>query len=345
MNNIRIVKLNNVVSSWRIFYDPFESEVSQDNQFVEMRRAIVPLDSDLSPWLLRIGLDRAKILEYRLTTMDIQSALKSYYNDKFDVMVNDPNDTEIVIRIRIKTFDTESDMLSDLKAAKEVLLNDFVVKGVKNIVYASLDSKEEFTTFNHLTQEFEVFEERFISTEGSNLMEIMGMDGVDSSQVMTNNIMEVYETLGIEAARKLMHAEILNVLGSIYVNHRHISLLIDTMTNNGTIISTTRHGVNKTDANVLAKSSFEENVAQLTNAALFSTIDNMKGVSANVMLGQITPMGTGMTNIYMGTEAAPQECVIVDNNVIMNKNGKENKQTNADVLQMLQNTNDMDFDI
>jgi hypothetical protein len=71
----------------------------------------------------------------------------------------------------------------------------------------------------------------------------------------------------------------------------------------------------------------------------------MKGVSANVMLGQITPMGTGMTNIYMGTEAAPQECVIVDNNVIMNKNGKENKQTNADVLQMLQNTNDMDFDI
>jgi len=155
----------------------------------------------------------------------------------------------------------------------------------------------------------------------------------------------VYETLGIEAARKLMHAEILNVLGSIYVNHRHISLLIDTMTNNGTIISTTRHGVNKTDANVLAKSSFEENVAQLTNAALFSTIDNMKGVSANVMLGQITPMGTGMTNIYMGTEAAPQECVIVDNNVIMNKNGKENKQTNADVLQMLQNTNDMDFDI
>jgi len=345
MNNIRIVKLNNVLSSWRIFYDPFESEVSQDNQFVEMRRAIVPLDSDLSPWLLRIGLDRAKILEYRLTTMDIQSALKSYYNDKFDVMVNDPNDTEIVIRIRIKTFDTESDMLSDLKAAKEVLLNDFVVKGVKNIVYASLDSKEEFTTFNHLTQEFEVFKERFISTEGSNLMEIMGMDGVDSSQVMTNNIMEVYETLGIEAARKLMHAEILNVLGSIYVNHRHISLLIDTMTNNGTIISTTRHGVNKTDANVLAKSSFEENVAQLTNAALFSTIDNMKGVSANVMLGQITPMGTGMTNIYMGTEAAPQECVIVDNNVIMNKNGKENKQTNADVLQMLQNTNDMDFDI
>lgn len=341
MNGIRIVKLRNVVVSWRIFYDPYESEILQDTEFVDIRRQIVPLESQVSPWLLRIELDREKMLEYRLSTTDIQTSLKNFYNDKFDIMINDGNSKEIIIRIRIKTFSADADMLTDLKAAKEVLMEDFVIKGVKNIRHSTLDKEEKFVRFDQNSLDFEESMQRFVYTDGSNLMDIMGMEGVDPSQVTSNDIMEVYNTLGIEAARKLMHAEILSVLDEIYVNDRHISLLIDMMTNNGLILSTNRFGVGKGDASVLAKSSFEENASHLIKAAMFSEVDQMKGVSANVMLGQITPMGTGMVNVYQTDVAAPQT-----KNRLPKIREEDTSNSNSDrVMDMLKDDDGMDFDI
>ena len=86
------------------------------------------------------------------------------------------------------------------------------------------------------------------------------------------------------------------------MNYRHLSLLIDTMTYKGQLMSIDRHGINRGDIGPLAKSSFEETTDMLVNASIFAEYDNVNGVSANVMLGQQAPCGTGDTQILLDEE-------------------------------------------
>lgn len=305
INTIRTLKLKDLVKSLRILYDPNEDVVPEDKEFVELQRFMIPTENELSPWLLRLELDRAKLLEYNLDMASIHLAIKSFHDDKFDILLSDANADNVVIRIKIKTFDADADLLTDLRAAQEVLMN-FVVKGVKGIEHATIDvTHSNNMVFNPDTQEFEQKQIRWMYTQGSNLLDIMGMDGIDPTKVYSNNIIEVYEVLGIEAARKTLLDEIVDVLGNIKVNLRHISLLVDVMTSKGVILSVNRHGINKENAGVLSKCSFEETTTRLVKAGVFSESDNMSGVSANVMLGQIPPAGTGMSEIYMNDNPAP----------------------------------------
>ena len=86
------------------------------------------------------------------------------------------------------------------------------------------------------------------------------------------------------------------------MNYRHLSLLIYTMTYKGQLMSIDRHGINRGDIGPLAKSSFEETTDMLINASIFAEYDNVNGVSANVMLGQIAPCGTGDSEILLDEE-------------------------------------------
>ena len=86
------------------------------------------------------------------------------------------------------------------------------------------------------------------------------------------------------------------------MNYRHMSLLIDTMTYKGQLMSIDRHGINRGDIGPLAKSSFEETTDMLINASIFAEYDKVNGVSANVMLGQQPPCGTGDSKILIDEE-------------------------------------------
>lgn len=141
-------------------------------------------------------------------------------------------------------------------------------------------------------------------TEGSNLLEIFSHPHVDASRTFTNNIYEIYETLGIEAAREVILSEITDLIGSdgTYINFRHTSLLADTMVNRGCIMSIDRHGINKSDRGPLPKCSFEETTDMLAQAAIFSELDKMTGVSSNIMFGQEVPSGTGFVDVLFDEE-------------------------------------------
>ena len=84
-----------------------------------------------------------------------------------------------------------------------------------------------------------------------------------------------------------------------YVNYRHLSILVDIMTYKGYLMSIDRHGINRSEIGPLAKCSFEETTDQLLKAAMFGESDNMNGVSANIMLGQVAPCGTGLTEVLL----------------------------------------------
>ena len=146
--------------------------------------------------------------------------------------------------------------------------------------------------------------EWLIRTEGSNLGSALTMPGVDSSRTISNNIYEVAEVLGIEAARNVIIKEALAVLEEqgLDVDIRHVMLVADAMTAYGDVLQVGRHGISSEKASTLAKAAFEITVPTLVDAALKGAVDDLKGVAENVIVGQQIPMGTGLIEVFMAID-------------------------------------------
>ena len=89
----------------------------------------------------------------------------------------------------------------------------------------------------------------------------------------------------------------------IYVNYRHLSTLCDIMTQRGIITSITRHGINRGESGPLRKCSFEETVEILLEASVFCEVDLLKGITENLIMGQLAPFGTGSFQLVVDLEA------------------------------------------
>ena len=169
------------------------------------------------------------------------------------------------------------------------------MKGIKKV---SMRSKTR-QIYSAEKDKFEKTIEWMLDTDGTNLQDIFANLNIDQTRTRSNDIYEIYQTLGIEAARNALYVEFMEVVGEGAINYRHMSLLLDTMTNRGTLMSVDRHGINRGDVGPLAKSSFEETTDMLINASIFSEHDRINGVSANIMLGQLPPCGTGDHEILL----------------------------------------------
>lgn len=86
-----------------------------------------------------------------------------------------------------------------------------------------------------------------LCVEGAGLRDVMATYGVIGKHTKSNNIWEVYNTLGIEAARTTIMYEITSVMEGhgMSVDHRHIMLLASQMTSRGEVLGITRHGLAK----------------------------------------------------------------------------------------------------
>ncbi len=139
-------------------------------------------------------------------------------------------------------------------------------------------------------------DEFVIRTKGSNLQDVLELDFVDEARTSTNDVFEMAEVLGIEAARRGIINEVLNVIEAqgLNVDLRHIMLVADTMCVTGEIRGITRYGVVSEKASVLARASFETPIKHIINASLVGEVDNLNSVVENVMLNQPVPIGTGL---------------------------------------------------
>ncbi len=149
-----------------------------------------------------------------------------------------------------------------------------------------------------------------IVTEGSNLKEVLKVDGVDADNVMTNSILEVADVLGIEAARNSIIHEAGGTLGEagLDVDIRHIMLVADLMTNDGSVKAIGRHGVSGKKSSVLARAAFEITAAHLLHAAMVGEVDHLEGVTENIIVGQPVTLGTGAVNrIYTPKKKGDEE--------------------------------------
>lgn len=144
-------------------------------------------------------------------------------------------------------------------------------------------------------------EEYILHTDGSNLSEVLKIKGIDPNRVYTNNVSEIAEVLGIEAARAAIIKEAFQVLDQqgLDVDMRHVILIADLMTSTGRIRQIGRHGVSGEKSSVLARAAFEVTVKHLLDAAAHGEEDPLEGVTENVIVGQPIPLGTGIVELFM----------------------------------------------
>ena len=138
-----------------------------------------------------------------------------------------------------------------------------------------------------------------IYTEGSNLSAILEMEKVDPTKTKTNSIQEIYDVLGVEAARNSIISEANNTLREqgLTVDIRHIMLVSDIMTNDGDVKAIGRHGISGRKSSVLARAAFEITSTHLLTAGIIGEEDKLDGVAENVIVGQPITLGTGAVNL------------------------------------------------
>jgi len=140
-----------------------------------------------------------------------------------------------------------------------------------------------------------------LDTEGTDLLNVLSIDDVDHRRTMSNDIVEIMYVLGIEAVRNALLRELYKVISfdGSYVNYRHLATLADVMTYRGHLMAITRHGINRIENGALMRCSFEETVDILLEAAAMAESDTLKGVTENIMLGQLAPVGTGEFDLFL----------------------------------------------
>jgi len=137
--------------------------------------------------------------------------------------------------------------------------------------------------------------EYILYTEGSNLKDVFDVAGVDTTRTRTNNISEIAQVLGIEAARNAIIHEAQSTLNEqgILVDVRHIMLVADMMCMEGEVKQIGRHGIAGEKESVLSRAAFEVTVNHLLDAAVANETDELSGVTENVIVGQPIQLGTG----------------------------------------------------
>lgn len=197
----------------------------------------------------------------------------------------------LVKHIKLKNIDIEvkgKELIALSKKTESVNLHKLKyklleshIKGVKNIshVIVSKDEKGEWV----------------ISTLGSNLSKILDIEGVDSTRTTCNNPFEIYDVLGVEAARNAIIKEAISTIEEqgLGVDVRYVSILADMMTSRGRIMGIGRYGIAGSKDSVLARMAFEETKKHIISAAIEGMKDPLRGHVENILMNQVIPMGTG----------------------------------------------------
>lgn len=309
---VKKTTLRDITKSVRIYYDP--NPMSSDTAVQEDREILMSYEkfsvtqagSCASPWIMRLELDSYEMKANNVTDMTLIQA--KVENNKvlrvfscFHSDVNTPD--KVVLRITF-TPDTVKNALS-LRFIEEKLL-DTILSGVDGIGRVYVREVKNELMYDAAIGGYSAQKQYVLDTEGTNLLDLSTIPGVDPFRTFSNDIHEVLEVFGIEAVRSSLYEEFMEVFEAEYVNYHHMITLVDTMTFLGRIMEANRFGMSKGENGVLAKSSFEETSKILFNAALAGEFDNMRGVSANIMFGQKPPCGTGFVDLLVDETKLPE---------------------------------------
>jgi DNA-directed RNA polymerase II subunit RPB1 len=332
-NMMEHTKLIDVVKSIKICFDPNEQITLMDedkllmeqfNEFENMLKECNETSEDdvtnnaiptRSKWIVRMEMDAETLLDKNITMDDIHFAIKnSYYGKEISCVYSDYNMDKLVFRIRMNSsvfkkkdkkikgqleYLDQSDEIYLLKNFQDSMLNNIVLRGVngiENVIPRKLQNMVVKDETKYSKKDVWI-----LDTTGSNLLETLALDYIDNTRTFSNDIKEVFDVLGIEAARQVLYNEFAEVMefADVYINYHHLSLLCDRMTCTQNMVSIFRSGILNDDIGPIAKGTFEVHTEVFLNAARHGDFDHMRGVSANVMCGQYGLYGTNAFNVVL----------------------------------------------
>lgn len=332
-SHIKFTTIKDLRSNIEIYYDPKPYDeggfMEKDNVYnifyaFQQSKSCCLNKIDGLPWLMRIEFDKEKMMNKEVCLLDIKSKFCVEWEKRFQdtksikrekkqildkitqlaVLTNTDNDTVPTMHIRFDMTNFNSSTLIDFM---DMFVDEFKLKGITNIEdIAGGGAVEQRLIYTDETDGSlnTKHNEYMIYTKGINMQSMRNIIGVDLNRTYCNDIITTYEMFGIDAARNLIIKEITSVFAEndSAVNHQHVSIFGDLMTNVGSLTSVDRHGLNKLDTDPLARASFEKTVEQLITAAVFNEIDHMKSVSSRIMAGLCIKGGTGLCNLILDRE-------------------------------------------
>lgn len=344
---VEYASLESITKKFQIVYDPdprntvidddkslVESEWSLDLASEEEELEMTFVVTHGSPWVARLEIDADLFVDKHLTMNQIKAKLRKAatlpgatcpFVIEHTLSVSAPNQ---VIRLRLRNpaeLQDVNDVVAYLKVEIPKLLSEVHLAGIKGVKKVLTAEKSRFV-LDAETNSLKSKKHWCLDTEGTALREVFGRVTdekgnaiIDPSRTASNKIPEIYNVLGIEAARRKLFFEMREAYEAygVNINYRHYSILIDTMCQRGSLMAVSRVGINRSEAGPLMRCSFEETVKVLMGAAAFGQFDPCVGVSANILLGSQAKVGTGLFDLVLNTatlrDAVTQELAVRSN--------------------------------
>ena len=308
MKEIQRTTLRDITKSVRIYYDPPTNGtvVEEDMDILALYQEFTISEGDAceSPWIMRLELNDAE--QAARNILDLTEVVTKLKNEKSLKIINcihsDNSAKKLILRI---SFDANVVKNPTMLRFLEDKVLDTVLTGVHGVGGVHLRKVKNELVYDEKVAGYSQKEQYVLDVDGTNLYQLMVFPGVDGTRTFSNDIHEINDVFGIEAARLAIFEECSEVFVQEKVNDHHLSVLVDSMTFSGRIVAVNRFGMNKNETGVLARSSFEETSKNMFNAAMGAEFDTMRGVSANIMFGQKPPCGTGFVDILVDESRLP----------------------------------------
>jgi DNA-directed RNA polymerase beta' subunit len=253
------------------------------------------------------------LYEYKITTRDISEYISREYSDllcvyspdcfgQIDIFVNTSNIELPEDKLIFVTQDNAREIY--LEEVVQPILENIVLCGIPGIMAMFFIEDKETKTWYIETEnsrEKVIESVKFKNTKEKpvdsikRFKKILAHPTVDMTKTVSNNVWDIYHTLGVEAVRQFMIDEFSKIMEGI--NLCHVMLLVDKMTNGGSISSISRYTMRREDTGVLARSSFEETLDNLLGAGVHGQEDPTRGVSASIICGKRAKIGTGLCEV------------------------------------------------
>jgi DNA-directed RNA polymerase beta' subunit len=342
---IEHTKLVDVVKSIEICFDPNDhaTKIHKDRdiieQFYEFEELVAECNvgvdttqakTQQSKWIVRMEIDAEILLDKNITMDDINFAITNAHRDDVSCVFSDMNSKNLVFRIRlnssvfnkgkkkgaVESLD-QSDEIHLLKTFQDNILSNIVLRGVSGI----RNVNPRMIKDNVIKEESKYVRKDMwvLDTTGTNLMDLFMLDFIDYTRTYSNDIREMHNVLGIEAARQNILNEFVEVMeaSDAYVNYHHLSILCDRMTVKAELVPMFRSGIISDDIGPISKGTYEMHTEMFLDASRHGEFDQMRGVSANVMCGQPGYYGTNAFGLLLDMKAIEEsdEADVEDDNV------------------------------
>ncbi len=256
---------------------------------------------------ISISLNMEKLFEFKITMQKIASKIEDEFDDLYCIF-SPPQIGQLDIFVDTDSIDLPQDriLFIDHENAPEIYLEEcvqitieslyiFGIQGITEIFFTQ--EKDEWVC------ETNGINSRSISTQFINYKKLLALPNVDFERTISNNVWDLYDVLGIEAARQFLIEEFMSIMDGI--NPCHTYLLVDRMTHCGNISSITRYTMKKDESGPFGRASFEETMDNFLNAAGQGEVEPTKGISASIICGKRGAMGTGMIDLALDFDRLP----------------------------------------